>query len=59
MNAEKFKDIRVNKLKMSQGQLADALGLHRITLWRLERGDSPVTRVLELAMRSVKPKAKG
>jgi DNA-binding XRE family transcriptional regulator len=55
VNAEKFKEIRINKLKMSQGQLARALGCHRVTIWRLERGDSPVSRLLDLAMRSVKP----
>jgi DNA-binding XRE family transcriptional regulator len=39
------------KLKMSQAKLGEALGLHKNTVARIERGELPIVKTTELSVK--------
>ena len=49
MTADYFRAVR-ETLGLSPGQLADRLGIHRNTVYRIERGDLPIRPSLEKTM---------
>jgi DNA-binding transcriptional regulator YiaG len=51
MKPEELKDIRKNKLKLTQEQLAAELGVAPNTVARWESGVLPIQKVVELAIR--------
>lgn len=54
MTAEELVECR-NRLGMSQADLANALGKHVQSISRYERGASPISHVMAMAVRSLKP----
>lgn len=50
MNGEELRQAR-DKLKLTQKQLGEALELHKNSVARMERGELPVAKTTELAVR--------
>ena len=54
MTGDQLADIRLT-LTLTQQELADALGVHRVTVANWERGgDNPVPKAIALAMMALK-----
>jgi transcriptional regulator with XRE-family HTH domain len=47
------------RLGMTQAELAAALGVHVMTIWKWERNQHPIPEVAVLALTALKPKRKG
>lgn len=50
MTGAEYRKLR-NKLKLSQPALAEKLGIDKATIFRREKGDVPITRESEYALR--------
>ena len=57
MTPEQFKKIR-EKLGLTQAELASILEVKTNTVYRWEAGILPISRIVELAVRSLKPTKK-
>jgi transcriptional regulator with XRE-family HTH domain len=53
MTALEFKKARRDKLKLSQGEIAEALGLSRMTIIRYESGESPISPLVKWRMETL------
>jgi len=58
MNGKELKHIRINRLRMTQKELAVRLGKTSRTIRTAENGEREVHRILALAIRSLRPKPK-
>jgi len=47
------------RLGMNQAKLAEALGLHWVTISNYERGQDPILKVVGLAVRALEYEARG
>lgn len=52
MTADQYRAIR-DKLRLTQQELADRLGVHKITIAKREGGSLPISRESELAIQSL------
>jgi transcriptional regulator with XRE-family HTH domain len=50
MTGKELYDAR-DRLKMTQKQLGDALGIHKNSVARMERGEFPIIRTTEMAVK--------
>jgi len=50
MNGKELRQARV-KLKLTQKQLGEALEMHKNTIARMERGELPIAKTTELAVK--------
>lgn len=50
MTGKELRRARI-RLKMTQAEVAEALGLHENTIARIERGELPVVKTTELAVK--------
>ena len=58
MTGKELRHIRINRLRMTQKELAIRLGKTSRTIRTVENGEKEVHRMLALAIRSLRPKEK-
>ena len=51
MTPTEYKRIREKTLQLTQPQLAEKLGVDKMTIFRREKGDVPITKETEYALR--------
>jgi len=51
MKGRYLRTLRKQRLKMTQAKLADALGMQKNSVARMERDESPIMKTTELAVR--------
>lgn len=57
MTSDELRQTRVDHLRMTQDELADALGCHRRAVLRAENGQTKVSKMMALALQTVRPKS--